>query len=268
VSSLELVPDEDGRGGVTVMLDGSPQSYVDLRDPGHLAFEYVQHIAAVVDTLAPGPLGVTHVGGAGLTLARYVNAERPGSTQIVLEPDEALTEAVRRDLPLPRRHRIRVRPVDGLRGVAGLSDAGADVVVLDAYAGGRVPAELTTLEFLRDVRRVLRPSGVALLNVADEPGLRFVARVVAGAREAFGSVALIATHEVLKGKRFGNTVVVASAAPLDLPVLRRKVAAMPFPTGLRADPELRRQLGTPAPWTVADSSPSPPPPPLKGWRLR
>jgi spermidine synthase len=268
VSSLELVPDEDGRGGVTVMLDGSPQSYVDLRDPGHLAFEYVQHIAAVVDTLAPGPLGVTHVGGAGLTLARYVNAERPGSTQIVLEPDEALTEAVRRDLPLPRRHRIRVRPVDGLRGVAGLSDAGADVVVLDAYAGGRVPAELTTLEFLRDVRRVLRPSGVALLNVADEPGLRFVARVVASAREAFGSVALIATHEVLKGKRFGNTVVVASAAPLDLPVLRRKVAAMPFPTGLRADPELRRQLGTPAPWTVADSSPSPPPPPLKGWRLR
>jgi spermidine synthase len=268
VSSLELVPDEDGRGGVTVMLDGSPQSYVDLRDPGHLAFEYVQHIAAVVDTLAPGPLGVTHVGGAGLTLARYVNAERPGSTQIVLEPDEALTEAVRRDLPLPRRHRIRVRPVDGLRGVAGLSDAGADVVVLDAYAGGRVPAELTTVEFLRDVRRVLRPSGVTLLNVADEPGLRFVARVVAGAREAFGSVALIATHEVLKGKRFGNTVVVASAAPLDLPVLRRKVAAMPFPTGLRADPELRRQLGTPAPWTVADSSPSPPPPPLKGWRLR
>jgi spermidine synthase len=268
VSSLELVPDEDGRGGVTVMLDGSPQSYVDLRDPGHLAFEYIQHIAAVVDTLPSGPLGITHVGGAGLTLARYVNAERPGSTQIVLEPDAALTEVVRRELPLPRRHRIRVRPVDGLGGVAGLSDASADVVVVDAYAGGRVPAELTTVEFLRDVRRVLRPSGVALLNVADEPGLRFVARVVTGAREAFGSVALIATHEVLKGKRFGNTVVVASASPLDLPVLRRKVAALPFPTGLRDDAELRRRLGTPSPWTVADSSPSPPPPPLRGWRLR
>ncbi len=268
MSSLELVPDGDGRGGVTVMLDGSPQSYVDLRDPGNLAFEYVQHIAAVVDTLPPGPLGVTHVGGAGLTLARYVNAERPGSTQIVLEPDEALTEVVRRELPLPRRHRIRVRPVDGLGGVGGLSDASADVVVLDAYAGGRVPAELTTVEFLRDVRRVLRPSGVALLNVADEPGLRYVARVVAGARDAFGTVALIATHEVLKGKRFGNTVVVASASPLDLPTLRRQAARMTFPTGLRDDEELRRQLGTPAPWTDADSSPSPAPPPLRGWRLR
>jgi spermidine synthase len=268
VSATELVPDGDGRRGVTVMLDGSPQSHVDLRDPGYLAFEYVQHIAAVIDTLPPGPLGVTHIGGGGLTLARYVNAERPGSTQIVLEPDVTLTDVVRRELPLPRQHRIRVRPVDGLRGVAALSDASADVVVLDAYAGGRVPAELTTVEFLRDVRRVVRESGVALLNLTDEPGLRFVGRVVAGAREAFGSVALIATHEVLKGRRFGNTVVVASASPLDLPALRRLMARVPFPTGLRDDPELRRQLGTPAPWTIADSSPSPPPPPVKGWRVR
>ena len=268
MSAIELVPDEDGRGGVTVMLDGSPQSHVDLRDPGSLAFEYVQHFAAVIDTLPPGPLAVTHVGGAGLTLARYVNAERPGSPQIVLEPDVALTEMVRRELPLPRQHRIRVRPVDGLTGVAALADASADAVVLDAYAGGRVPAELSTLEFLHDVRRVLREDGVALFNLADEPGLRFVARVVAGVRAAFGQVALISTHEVLKGKRFGNTVVVASASPLDLAVLRRQVAKMPFPIGLRDDTELRRQLGTPAPWTVADSSPSPPPPPLKGWRLR
>jgi spermidine synthase len=268
VSSLELVPDEDGRGGVTVMLDGSPQSYVDLRDPGHLAFEYVQHIAAVVDTLAPGPLGVTHVGGAGLTLARYVNAERPGSTQIVLEPDEALTEAVRRDLPLPRRHRIRVRPVDGLRGVAGLSDAGADVVVLDAYAGGRVPAELTTLEFLRDVRRVLRPSGVALLNVADEPGLRFVARVVAGAREAFGSVALIATHEVLKGKRFGNLVLLGSVSPVDLWTLRRATATAALPTGVLSWDEVERRRPGARPFSAADgdTASSPEPPERGAWR--
>ncbi len=110
----ELVRDD--RGGVTVILDGSPQSHVQLDDPGLLAFEYVQHLGLVLDTLPPGPLAVTHVGGAGLTLARYVNHVRPGSPQIVLEPDAALTELVRRELPLPRQHRIRVRPVDGLQG--------------------------------------------------------------------------------------------------------------------------------------------------------
>ena len=120
---------------VTVVLDGQPQSAVDVDDPTRLDFEYVQHFALAIEALAAdGPLRVTHVGGAGLTLARWLNHSRDGSPQIVLEPDAALTDAVRRELPLPRGHRIRVRPVDGLTGVAALRDASADVIVLDAVA--------------------------------------------------------------------------------------------------------------------------------------
>jgi spermidine synthase len=267
VAGIEFVPDDDGRGGVTVMMDGSPQSHVNLADPGSLGFEYIAHFAAVIDTLPAGPLGVTHIGGAGLTLARYVNAERPGSPQIVLEPSIELTERVRRELPLPRQHRIRVRPLDGLTGVAQLADASADMVVLDAYAGGRVPAELTTVEFLADARRVLKPRGMMLLNIADEPDKAFLRRVYAGLVSSFGQVALIGTHEILKGKRFGNTVTVASPAPLDIATLRRQVARMPFPTGLRDGDQLARQFAGAAAFTLADSSQSPPPPPLKGWRL-
>lgn len=265
---IELVPDDDGRGGVTVMMDGSPQSHVDLTDPGNLGFEYIAHFAAVIDTLTPGPLGITHIGGAGLTLARYVNAERPGSPQIVLEPNAELTEQVRRVLPLPRQHRIRVRPVDGLAGVAQLADASADVVVLDAYADGRVPGELSTVEFLADVARVLKPGGTMLLNIADEPNKAYLRRVYAGLVAVFGHVAIIGTHEVLKGKRFGNTVAVASRSPLDIVSLRRQVARSSFPTGLRDGVQLSRQFAGSLPFTVADSAQSPPPPPVKGWRVR
>ncbi len=94
--------ERDDSGGVTVLLDGHPQSYVHPGDPGLLAFEYVQHLAIVVDVLPAGVVAVTHVGGAGLTLPRYVEHTRPGSPQIVLEPDVALTEAVRREIPLPQ----------------------------------------------------------------------------------------------------------------------------------------------------------------------
>jgi len=268
VGRIEFVPDDDGRGGVTVMMDGSPQSHVDLADPGNLGFEYIAHFAAVIDTLPAGPLGITHIGGAGLTLARYVNAERPGSPQIVLEPNGELTVRVRRELPLARQHRIRVRPVDGLTGIAQLADASADVVVLDAYAGGRIPYELTTVEFLADAARVLRPSGTMLLNIADEPHKAFLRRVYAGLVIVFGHVAMIGTHEVLKGKRFGNTVAVASRAPLDLAALRRQVAKSSFPTGLRDGSQLATQFAGSAAFTVADGSQSPPPPPLRGWRVR
>ena len=262
----QFVP--DGYGGVVVVVDDQPQSHVDLADPGHLLFEYVLHFGLVLDTLPEGPLAVTHVGGAGLTLARYVHHTRPGSPQVVLEPDTALTEAVRRELPLPRGHRIRVRPVDGRTGVAALRDASADVVVLDAYAGGRMPAELSTVEFLSDVRRVLRPGGVFLANVSDEPARDHLRRWHATAAEVFPETSAIALAEVWKRRRFGNYVVVGSAQPLDELRLTRSVAAGPFPSSLRGRAELGRLLAGGRPYTDDDTSESPQPPPKDGWRLR
>ena len=223
-SSESVRFEPDGHGGWTVMLDGQPQSHVDLADPGLITFEYVQHFALAIGACsptAPAPLRVTHVGGAGLTLARWVQHTRPVSPQIVLEPDAALTAAVRERLPLPRGHRIRVRPLDGRTGVRGLATASADVLVLDAYAAGRVPAELATPEFLADVARVLAPGGLLLANLADEPGLRWAARFLAtlASVEGFGGpavLAVLATHDVLKGRRFGNLVAVASRGADDL----------------------------------------------------
>ena len=256
---------------VTVVLDGQPQSAVDVDDPTRLDFEYVQHFALAIEALAAdGPLRVTHVGGAGLTLARWLNHSRDGSPQIVLEPDAALTDAVRRELPLPRGHRIRVRPVDGLTGVAALRDASADVVVLDAYAGGQVPPELGTLEWFGELRRVLAPGGLVLANVADEPGMRYAARVAAGAREALGHVAFVGLHEVLKGKRFGNLVLVGATTPVDLYTLRRATASASLPTGVMGWEEVIRRRPGARPFSAAggDTASSPPPPARGAWRRR
>ena len=261
--SLEL----DGRGGITVRRDGLPQSHVQPDDPTLLVFEYVQHLALALDVLPPGPIAVTHVGGAGLTLPRYVEATRPGSPQVVLEPDAALTAVVRRELPLPRRHRIRVRPVDGLTGVRALGTGSADVLVTDAYADGRVPAELVSAAYVAEVARVLRPTGLALWNVADEPGHRWLARVLATVRSVLPNVAVLATHDVLKGRRFGNLVVLASATRLPDDRLRRDVARADLPTGVRLDRAVDRLVAGARPFGD-DAEPSPPPPDVHGWRRR
>ncbi len=49
----ELVPDPDRSGSWTLLLDGVPQSHVDLTDPTHLEFEYVRRLAAAIDLVAP-----------------------------------------------------------------------------------------------------------------------------------------------------------------------------------------------------------------------
>ena len=93
-------------------------------DPTRIVFDYVRRLGDVVDAVAPpgSPLRVVHVGGAGLTLPRYVAATRPRSAQVVLEPAAEVTELVRRELPLPRNSGIKVRGVDGRTGVAALRD--------------------------------------------------------------------------------------------------------------------------------------------------
>ena len=112
---IELLRDDDHANAWLLLVDGVPQSYVDLDDPTHLDFLYVQLIASVIDAAfaARQRLTTIHVGGAGLTLPRWIAATRPGSRQLVLEPDEALTALVRERLPLPRESGIRVRGEGG-----------------------------------------------------------------------------------------------------------------------------------------------------------
>ncbi len=266
MAGLEFERDE--RGGVVVSRDGHPQSYVDLVDPTNLAFEYVAQLACAIDVLAPsGPLRVTHVGGAGLTLPRWVEHTRPGSPQIVLEPDASMTEAVRRELPLPRRHRIRVRPVDGATGMRSLATGSAEVIVIDAYADGRVPADLVTDSFLAECARVAADGGVLVANLADDRGFGWVPRVAAGARNAFGHVAWVALTEVLRGRRFGNGVLVAAREPLDTAELTRALRRLPWPSGVRTDAELAARAGGRRAFTVGDAIPSPEPPDPGRWRV-
>jgi len=254
----------DDRAGWVVLLDGFPQSHVNLDDPLDLAFEYVVLAAAAIDAVLPGPdrLRVTHVGGGGLTLPRWIDATRPGSPQIVLEPDGALTQAVRSALPLPRGHRIRVREMDGVGGVAALASASADLLIVDAFEQGRVPAELGALPFLGDCARVLAETGVLVLNLADESDGRYVDRVAAGLRATgLTSTVLLATTDVAKQRRFGNRILLGSARPLDRPALDRQLRGLAWPA--RAYP------ARPARPFSTDAMPSPPPPPLeRAWRVR
>lgn len=229
--TAELVPDPDRPGSVTVLVDGTPQSHVDLADPTHLAFEYVRRLGHVVDALEPAgaPVDALHLGGGALTLARYVAATRPGSRQRAFELDGQLVELVRRELPLERAARIRVGVVDARAGLVSVPPDSADLIVLDVFAGARTPGHLTTVEVVALGARALRAGGVWAANIGDGPPLAFARAYAATVRAVLPHVAVLAEPAVLRGRRFGNLVVVGSAAPLPLPALTRACAGDPLP---------------------------------------
>ena len=260
--TAELLADADRDGSWVLLVEGTPQSHVDLDDPTHLEFEYVRRMGHVLDLAADPrvPLDVAHLGGGALTLPRYVSVTRPGSRQRVVEIDQQLTDLVREHLPLPRGARVRVRADDARVGLAALRDDSADVVVTDVFAGARTPAHLTTREFVAHARRVLRSGGTFLANVADGPPLHFARAQVATLRSVFDSVCLLAEPGTLRGRRFGNLVAVASDADLPIDGLVRRCAADPMPARVVYGADLGRFAGTSRPVLDADAVDSPAPP--------
>lgn len=227
--------------GFELVVDGTPQSHVDLDDATHLHFEYVARMGAVIDQLRDGALTAVHLGAGALTLPRYIAATRPGSRQQVIEWEAPLAGLVREHLPLPTGAAIRIRIGDAREGVQKLPAAlvgTCDLVVSDVYSGAQTPAHLTSVEFYREVAKLLAPGGVLLVNVADGPGLAFARRQVATVGHVLPEVAVLADTQVLKGRRFGNLVVAASAAPLPTEWLPRLLAAGPHPAKIAQGAEL------------------------------
>jgi len=218
--TAELVRDLDRPDGWMLLVDGTPQSYLDVGDPTYLEFEYVRWLADVVDELPPGPVTALHLGGGGCTLARYVAAVRPGSTQVVVEADARLAEVVRTQLGTTG---FKLKVGDGRAALAGLRPT-ADLVVTDVFVGSQVPAHLATLEHVQAVREVLLPHGRYAVNLGDAGELRFARRQAAALAEVFAHVLVVGDPAVLRGRRFGNLVLAASDAPFDEGRLRRVTA--------------------------------------------
>lgn len=266
---VELVVDRDDPRALTVHVNGVPSSFIDLDDPRNVGFEYMEIMCAVIACAPPGPLDVVHLGAAGCAMARFVDAERPGSRQIGVDIDARLLELARQWFDLPRSPRLRLRAGDARAELATLAPGSADVVVRDVFAGDRTPEHLVTGEFVDDVLRVLRPGGLYLVNCADRPPLTLARSEVATLRAALdraersapdavrGELAVVSEPGLLKGRRYGNLVLVlrtpASGPPpvsLGTAGLARALRSLAVPAHiLVTDEEISRFVGHATPST-------------------
>ena len=248
--TAEIEEDRWVPGAVQLLVDGTPQSHVNLADPSELFFEYIRRLGHVIDLFRPErePISALHLGGGAFTLPRYVEATRPGSRQQVVEIEGALVDLVREAAPLPKRASIRVRRGDAREILGRLPEGmhGAmDLVVVDIFAGDRTPAHVSSIEFYELIRPLLAPGGMIVVNAADGKGMPFVRGQAATLSSLFSSVAAIGEPQVLKGRRFGNVVLIATdggngvgASGHDgLEWLPRLLASGPHPARLLAGSE-------------------------------
>ncbi len=117
------------------------------------------------------PLGkgarVLSLGSAGGTCLRLLEEDYgPGLDLEGVEIDPLCVEAGRRFLDLPRKARIH-QGVDG-RVFTRCARGPYRFVVVDAYASQiYIPFQMATVEFFREVKKILERGGVVAVNVAD-----------------------------------------------------------------------------------------------------
>jgi spermidine synthase len=248
-----------------LLVDGVPQSHIDLDDPSYLELEYVRRIGHLIDLAAPAdvPLDVLHLGAGAMTLARYVAATRPGSSQLAVEADEEIAQLVRQRLPLAAaaRSEIRVVIADARTLLQAVQPGSFDLVIADVFTGASTPEHVTSVEFTRAVARVLSPGGVYAVNIGDGPPLSHARRRISAVREVFARCCLIAETGVLYQRRYGNLVVAAADTELPGVSLVRRTASDPFPARVLRGAELDLLIGGAEPLTDDSAEPSPAAPP-------
>ena len=244
----KLVQSRKRPGRYELSVDGIPQSVVSMTEPTSLEYAYIQHIARAIDAAAePGePLFTVHLGAGALTLARYVEATRAGSPQIVVEFEPTLYAAVIAALPLPAGADLRVifgdarvvadaefsgegrspvlsSPSPALGAVATGATAvdtewvNARFTVVDLWDAAVIRHRVASQEFYHRVAARSAADGVVAVNLLDGHPFEYSRRQATTLSTVFEHVAVVLEAEPTDDEGpLSNVVVFASDEPLDI----------------------------------------------------
>lgn len=211
--TAEIEADPFRDGAFILHVNGVPSSHIVPGEPRELEFEYMRWIATAVEAFAPGHR-ITHLGGGACSLARYFADVWEDSKNTVVEFDAKLGELVREKFDIPRAPKVKIRAGEARGETEKFIPASRDVIIRDVFSGAITPAPLTTVEFFQAAHSSLIAGGLYVANCGDHSDLRGAKSEIAGLQEVFANVAVIADPPMLKGRRYGNIILIGSDAEL------------------------------------------------------
>ncbi|MEH0146767.1 fused MFS/spermidine synthase [Corynebacterium sp. Q4381] len=237
-------------GSMVLLVNGVPSSHIVPDDPTRLDFEYMRWIADFLDEAYPDEAKaksrLTHLGGAACTLPRYFAHQWPGSRSTVVEIDSELAMLARELFHVPRAPAVKIRVGDAREVADGFKPATRDVMIRDVFSSATTPRSLTTVEFYGRVRASLSELGLYVANCGAHADLKEAKEELAGMCEVWPHVAAIADPPMLKGRRYGNIVLIGSNRPLEAsPELTRNLLMGAVPAQFKDEAWCRALATTP-----------------------
>ena len=200
-----------------LVIDGSLHSSVNEKDPSDLYFYYANKLGKIVETLFPErtQLSTLHLGAGALSMARYIEATRPGSPQVAVEIEEDLVEFVESVVSVPSRENLEVLIGDGREVVESNLDlflGRFNLVIVEIFLERTTPAHVTSLEFYELLKKTLTTDGVVVVNVIDSSDFEFAASQFVTIKSAFGGAKVVIDKEDFYSGTPTNALMVGSSS--------------------------------------------------------
>jgi spermidine synthase len=180
------------------------QGGISTENPDRLIFEYYQMSFISLAYLKSRPKDVLFVGlGAG-SMPRWFNRYYPKVKTDVVEIDPEIFKVAKEYLHFKENENLKVHISDGRRFIKRTKER-YDMVFLDAYQTDYIPFHMTTVEFLREVRKALKDNGVVVSNIVPESKNKYFYSMIRTYLEVFPRLYLF------KGNKSRNYVFIATA---------------------------------------------------------
>ena len=211
--------ESNGRDVSTLSLDNLIHSYIDLDDPTFLVYEYERLFADISTYIGErNPhFNSLFIGGGGYTMPRFIETQYGESKIEVVDIDPAVTEVVHDYLGMPRDTSIITYNNDARTKFFELPENNYDLIAGDAFNHFSVPYHLTTLEFNKRIKELLKDDGIYVMNVIDKlHSGRFLRAIAHTLEQTFEFVYLMNDNPDWSNDDRYTFVVVASDTPISL----------------------------------------------------
>ena len=179
------------------------QGGIYINAPEKLLFEFTQMGFVSLAFFDREPQDALFIGlGAG-AMPKYFNRYYPEAGIDIAEIDVEMLDVARKYFSFRENERMKVHLEDG-RIFVKRARKKYDWIILDAYQNDYVPAHLTTLEFLKEVKSRLKKDGVVTSNITSPFRNKFFDSMVMTYKKAFPHL------YIFKGKKSANFIFVAT----------------------------------------------------------
>jgi spermidine synthase len=215
-ASIVVTDEGDGLRALRFGRNGVRQSLVKPGDPEFLGLPYTR-VALTGMALCEKPRRMLVVGLGGGTLPAFLRRHYPDAVIDAVDIDPEVAFVAREYFGFKEDARMRIHVADGRKFIESVR-LPYDAIFLDAFGSDSVPAHLTTQEFLRAVRRAVRPGGVVIGNIWDRAYNRLYDSMVRTYREVFNELFVVGVADS------GNRILFA--LPRQQPLSRDELARL------------------------------------------